>query len=35
LADKVWQEVFVRRTGRREDAATIARAAFMGDADVC
>jgi hypothetical protein len=30
LTDKVWREVFVDRAARREDAATIARAAFFG-----
>jgi hypothetical protein len=35
LADKVWREVFVRSAGSRNDAAAIARAAFLGDADVC
>lgn len=33
LADKVWREVFVGGSDRREDAATIARAAFFGDAN--
>jgi hypothetical protein len=30
LTDKVWREVFVDGAARREDAATIARAAFFG-----